>query len=47
MFGIYAKGNWVTFFITNDYGHSDRGYILKGPMYNGMFGYMWIYKRIL
>lgn len=38
MFGICAKGNLVSFFIVNDHGHSDKGYLLKGAMYNGMFG---------
>lgn len=38
LFGIYPKGQAVSFFITNDHGHSDNGYLLKGPMYNGMFG---------
>ena len=38
IFGIYPKGSSVSFFIINDHGHSDHGYLLKGSMYNGMFG---------
>jgi hypothetical protein len=38
VFGFYAKANIATCFIVNDHGHSDNGYLLKGPMYNGMFG---------
>lgn len=48
MFGIYAKGNLVSFFLINEHGHSDKGYLLKGPMYNGMFGlYVDLEERLI
>lgn len=48
LFGIYAKGEMASFFIINDHGHSDNGYLLKGPMYNGMFGlYVDLQERII
>lgn len=38
MFSIYAKGNFLSFFLYNEHGHHNDGYGLKGHPYDGMFG---------
>lgn len=37
LFGIYGKGENVSFFIIKEHWHTSNGYSLKGPMYDGMF----------